>query len=397
MKKEVRLQKCQKIIEAGIVNLFNSQDVMDIDKFALSTIETLMLIEREEYLKNIKKGEDIGNGTYARSFKSLSKSNLTINIPRTRNGDFKPITIELLTKGQEQVNELALELYKNGLSTRSVSKILKNFFNEDIRFTKVSELAEEFNKVRKVWESKKLDSYYKVIYADALFQSLRREDSYSKEALHIIIGVKEDNSKEVLYLGINPTESSNSWEEAFENIKIRGVQNVDLIVADGLTGMEDVVHKLFPNTDFQKCVIHKMRNVMLKIRPKEKEELGADIKEVFNNFSENSTQEKAIIKLDNFLNKWKIKYPNIKRFFANDVKEFYFTYVRYPLAVRRSIYTTNPIENLNRQIRKATKNKYSFEKESRLLDYVFIVVKDFEIQNWQKYPVNLFANWQKEE
>ena len=397
MKKKVRLQKCQKIIEAGIVNLFNSQDVMDIDKFALSTIETLMLIEREEYLKNIKKGEDIGNGTYARSFKSLSKSNLTINIPRTRNGDFKPITIELLTKGQEQVNELALELYKNGLSTRSVSKILKNFFNEDIRFTKVSELAEEFNKVRKVWESKKLDSYYKVIYADALFQSLRREDSYSKEALHIIIGVKEDNSKEVLYLGINPTESSNSWEEAFENIKIRGVQNVDLIVADGLTGMEDVVHKLFPNTDFQKCVIHKMRNVMLKIRPKEKEELGADIKEVFNNFSENSTQEKAIIKLDNFLNKWKIKYPNIKRFFANDVKEFYFTYVRYPLAVRRSIYTTNPIENLNRQIRKATKNKYSFEKESRLLDYVFIVVKDFEIQNWQKYPVNLFANWQKEE
>ena len=397
MKKEVRLQKCQKIIEAGIVNLFNSQDVMDVDKFALSAIETLMLIEREEYLKSIKKGEDIGNGTYARSFKSLSKSNLTINIPRTRNGDFKPITIELLTKGQEQVNELALKLYKNGLSTRSVSKILKNFFNEDMSFNKVSELAEEFNKVRKIWESKKLDSYYKVIYADALFQSLRRGDSYSKEALHIIIGVKEDNSKEVLYLGINPTESSNSWEEAFENIKIRGVQNVDLIVADGLTGMEDIVHKLFPNTDFQKCVIHKMRNIMLKIRPKEKEELGVDIKEVFNNFSENSTQEKAIIKLDNFLNKWKIKYPNIKRFFANDIKEFYFTYIKYPLAVRRSIYTTNPIENLNRQIRKATKNKYSFEKESRLLDYVFIVVKDFEMQNWQKYPVNLFANWQKEE
>jgi len=397
MKKEVRLQKCQKIISAGIVNLFNSQDVMDVDKFALSAIETLMLIEREEYLKSIKKGEDIGNGTYARSFKSLSKSNLTINIPRTRNGDFKPITIELLTRGQEQVNELALELYKNGLSTRSVSKILKNFFNEDMSFNKVSELAEEFNKVRKIWESKKLDSYYKVIYADALFQSLRRGDSYSKEALHIIIGVKEDNSKEVLYLGINPTESSNSWEEAFENIKIRGVQNVDLIVADGLTGMEDIVHKLFPNTDFQKCVIHKMRNIMLKIRPKEKEELGVDIKEVFNNFSENSTQEKAIIKLDNFLNKWKIKYPNIKRFFANDIKEFYFTYIKYPLAVRRSIYTTNPIENLNRQIRKATKNKYSFEKESRLLDYVFIVVKDFEMQNWQKYPVNLFANWQKEE
>ena len=80
-----------KIIEAGIVNLFNSQDVMDVDKFALSTIETLMLIEREEYLKNIKKGEDIGNGTYARSFKSLSKSNLTINIPRTRNGDLSPL------------------------------------------------------------------------------------------------------------------------------------------------------------------------------------------------------------------------------------------------------------------------------------------------------------------
>ena len=95
-------------------------------------------------------------------------------------------------------------------------------------------------------------------------------------------------------------------------------------------------------------------------------------------------------KLESFINKWKNKYPNINNFFKESIKDYYFTYIDYNHNIRRYIYTSNSIENLNRQIRKATKHKTTFEKEERLLDYVFVVIKDFEKNNWIKYPVSHF-------
>lgn len=393
MKKDTRISQCNKIIETSILNLFNVQDSMNMDQFAIAVMESLMTLEREEYLKGIEGKDDKGNGYYNRSLSSLSKNSLTINIPRTRNGEFKPLTIELLNKGQTQVNELAIELYKNGLSTRNVSKILKNFFGENIGYNKVSELAETFNIARKAWEEKPLDEYYKVIYMDAMYQTLRRDDSYSKEAVHIITGVRQDNTRELLYIGVNPTEGSNSWEEAFINIKNRGVENIDLIVADGLTGLENKIHQYFPETQFQKCVVHKQRQILLKTRPKEKKEMADDLKDLFNNFDNDSTIEKANNKLKIFINKWQKKYPKISNYFNEEISDYYFTYIKFPQEARRMIYTTNQIENLNRKIRAATKNKNSFEKESRLLDYIFIIIKDFEVQNLQKYPVGMFGYW----
>ena len=105
----------------------------------------------------------------------------------------------------------------------------------------------------------------------------------------------------------------------------RGVTKIDLIVADGLKDLEDQIHHIYPNADFQKCAIHKIRNVLLKTRPKDKEELATDIKQVFDNFDNDSTIKKAKEKLENFINKWKSKYPQIKRHFNDEVIDYYFT------------------------------------------------------------------------
>jgi len=123
--------------------------------------------------------------------------------------------------------------------------------------------------------------------------------------------------------------------------------------------------------------------------------MAEDLKELFDNFSENSTTEKAKIKLSLFLDKWKTKYPNINRFFKDGKSEYYFTYIKYHYTVRRLIYTTNSIENLNRAIRKATKNKLSFESPETLLDYVFMVIKKFEEKNFSKYPVHNYKYFKK--
>jgi len=387
--------KFNKILLAGLKNLKQALNNLSLEQFTLSTLEALMYLEREEYLTELKNngGRDKGNGHYERSIKSLSRNSLSIKIPRTRHTEFKPFVLEILKYNQEQINELALKLYSCGVTTRDTSKILKDFFGENMSYSKVSNLAEQFNELRKAWEGSKLESSYKVIFCDAIYISMRRGNSYSKEPVHIAYGVREDNKRELLHLSVNPTESSTSWGACFKNIKERGVKNVNLIVADGLKNLENEVHKYFPGTLFQKCVVHKMRNILCKIRPKDKKEVTSDLQSLFKHFHHDSSIEDTKNSLNKFLNKWGKLYPGVSRLLKNDTMEYYFTYLKLPSEIRKMIYTTNSIESLNKRIRKATRNKQSFEKPERLLDYVFMVIKDFEAENWMQYPVAAFGNW----
>lgn len=395
MTRQTREKRCEAMLMAGIQNLLKSQDVFSIEDFTVKVLEILMLLEREAYLKGSQGYNDIGNGTYQRSFKALNKHSLLINIPRTRSGHFKPMTIELLKMQQAQVNELALLLYRKGLSSRDVSDIMQDFFGEEMSYETINNLSESFHKIRKSWEERALDAYYKVIYCDALYVSLKRNNSYSKEAVHVIYGVKEDNTRELLLLEVNPTESHNVWGEYFQKLQKRGVYEIDLVVADGLPGLSDRARFHFPGSDFQRCVVHKQRNVLNKVRPRDKQVISHDIKEVFNNFDSNATLEGAKAKLAKFCTTWKESYPLVVKSLQTEDISDYFTYIEYPVSVRRMIYTTNSIENLNRQIRRVTKTKVTFDKADNLLDLTFMVIKDFEANNWQKFPVHAFADWPK--
>ncbi len=396
MHRITREKRCEDMLFAGMKNLLHSQDIFSMEEFSVKILEILMLLEREDYLKNLNVSPgDKGNGSYERSFKALNRNSLLINIPRTRSGQFKPLTMELLNKQQTQVNELALLLYRKGLSSRDVSEIMKDFFGEQMSYETVNNLAESFSGIRKQWESRQLDAYYKVIFCDALYVSLKRNNSYSKEAVHVIYGVKDDNTRELLLLEVNPTESHTIWGDYFTKLKERGVNEVDLIVADGLPGLSDTARKHFIGSDFQRCVVHKQRNILNKIRPKDKEEVASDIKLVFNNFENNSSMVEAEKKLQVFCDKWKEAYPNVARSLQGEEIKDYFTYVNYPTEVRRMIYTTNSIENLNRQIRRITKTKVTFDKAENLLDITFMVIKDFEANNWQKFSVHAFNHWPK--
>jgi len=384
-----------KILETSLVNLRNSMSNWSLDEFIVSTIESLMTLERGEYLEEAK-GVDKGNGFYLRTFKSLSKNCLAINVPRTRTGVFTPNMLELVKIGQEQINDICLSLYRKGMTSRDISDIIEELFGDSVSATKVTNLSKVFNEYRLAWQNSKLNSYYKVIFCDCIFITVRRGNSYSNEAVYIAYGVKNDNTRELLTLEVNPTESATMWGELFDDLKNRrGVERVDLIIADGLTGLENEAHRVFPGSDFQKCAVHKMRNILNKTRPKDKKEMADDLKHIFDNFRESSTEEKAKEKLEIFIDKWKIKYPNIHRFFKEGRIEYYFTYIKYHETVRRLIYTTNSIENLNRDIRKATKNKLSFESPDTLLDYIFMVIKKFEEKNWSKYPVHNYKYFKK--
>ena len=123
--------------------------------------------------------------------------------------------------------------------------------------------------------------------------------------------------------------------------------------------------------------------------------MAKDLNQVFDNFDKDSTIKNAKHKLDAFIDKWGKKYPIINAMLQNDTIDYYFTYILFPHSVRRMIYTTNCIESLNKKLRKATKNKQSFEKTDKLIDYLFVIIKECETQSWMIYPVNKFAEWKR--
>jgi putative transposase len=394
MKEENRRKQVEKMIYAGLNNLYMSQEGLDFDQFSVTVLEALMLLEREEYLKAREDNQDIGNGIYERDFRSLRKNSLQIKVPRTRSGKFKPMVLELINEQKEQVNELALLLYRKGLSSRDVSQIMEEYFGESLSRDTVNNLAESFHTIRLNWENSPLDAYYKVIYCDALWVNLKRGNSFSKEAVHVIYGVKDDNTRELLLLEVNPTEGSSRWGEYLAKLNQRGINQIDLIVADGLVGFSDVARIHYPEARIQRCVVHLARNMLNKIRPRDKEEFSYDLKQAFNNFERNSSKEEAVKKLEGLVQKWGDSYgKELSKLIEEEYISDYLTYIEFPIEVRRLIYTTNSIENLNRQIRKVTKTKVSFNKESNLLDLVYMIIKDFEAINWQKYPVTSFAFW----
>ena len=382
MKKSVREKQVEKMIFGSLTNLFENQESLNFDQFAVTTLEGLMLLEREEYLKAHTEKKDIGNGCYPRSFKSLSTSSLQIQIPRTRSGDFKPLLLNLISQGQSQLNELALLLYRKGLSSRDVSSIMSDYFGESMSHDVVNNLADSFHEIRTNWEQRPLDAYYKAVYCDALYVSLKRGDNYSKEAVYVMYGVKDDNTRELLLLEVNPTEGSGMWGEYFTQLKKRGVEEIDLIIADGLVGFADAAKQVYSTSDIQRCVVHLERNLLRKVKPRDKATFAYDLKEVFNNFDKDSSKEKAYKKLKDFHSTWKDSYSaSIDKLLDEGFIDDYLTYIAYPVSVRRMIYTTNSIENLNRQIRKVTKTKVNFAKESNLLDLIYMVIKDFEGNN----------------
>ena len=168
---------------------------------------------------------------------------------------------------------------------------------------------------------------------------------------------------------------------------------MDLIVVDGLPYFAEEAKKHYPKADIQKCIVHLQRNMLNKIRPKDKQEFARDLKQVFNNFDKTSTKSEALRKITKLKNKWKGMYDKVLEKLSEERIQDYLTYIEYPAEVRRMIYTTNSIENLNRQIRKVTKTKISFKCENNLLNLVYMVIKDFEANNWQKYAVYNFRAW----
>jgi len=300
-----------------------------------------------------------------------SYGDIELDIPRDRNGEFEP---KLVKKHQntltQDIEAKILSMYAKGMSTGDIEHHVQDLYGIEMSDTTISRVTDKILPVVKEWQMRPLESIYAVVFMDAIHFHVRSEGRIVKKAVYIAIGIDMEGFRDVLGMWIGENESSKFWLSVMNDMKNRGVEDILIASVDGLTGFSNAIEAVFPKTELQHCIIHQIRNTTRFVSYKDLKPLMADLKRVY----AAPTEETALFELDTFEEKWS-KYPKIAVSWRKNWPTLS-TYFKYPQEVRTLIYTTNMIENFNRQLRKVTKSKTIFPTGDSLMKILYLAMTD---------------------
>ena len=318
-----------------------------------------------------KDTENSRNG-YSRKSVKTSAGSVEIAVPRDRNGNFEP---QIIKKNETSlagdIEEKILSMYAKGMTTNDISSHIEDIYGLEVSDSLVSRITEKILPVVKEWQQRPLENIYAVVFMDAIHYNVRSEGRIVKKAVYIAIGINMDGKKEVLGMYVGENESAKYWLSILNGLKNRGVDDILIACIDGLTGFPEAISAVYPKTEIQQCIIHQIRNSTKYVSYKDIKALMADLKRVYGAIDE----ETALYELEQFAKKWDAKYPKISQSWQARWAELS-TYFKYPQSVRTLIYTTNSIENFNRQLRKVTKSKAVFPNDDALLKMLYLAQVD---------------------
>ena len=341
------------LTQEQIKTIFFTQAKESVNDFIKLVFETLMRVEREIYKTETG---DVSNGYRPRRFIGQGKI-LELQVPRTRQGGFYPQLLAILKDQQEESLNIAFTLYQKGLTDSEIGEVLEQLYGKHYSRSRVSQIVNEVKDEIEMWRNRELEAYYPVIYIDAIYQYVRVDGTVKKLPFYVVLGIKEDFTREILAIETFATESSEGWASMFEGLIKRGVKEITLVVSDALTGIENAVSKVL-KSEHQLCVTHLKRNVLGKVSKKDRTEMANDLREIFKTTDKNDAPEKGWQRWNEFIDKWSKKYRFLSSY-KSDRYRLYFTYLGYDYNIRSMIYTTNWIERFNRQLRRVTRMRAS--------------------------------------
>ena len=358
-------------------NIKDTNDIKDMLKDLLSgTIQTMLEAEIEHelgYAKHSMKDKATSNARNGHSKKTVRSEhgNLDLDIPRDRNAEFEP---QIIPKYQREITGIEgqiLSLYAKGMSNRDIEDHLNNLYGIDVSPSMISKITDKIIPEIREWQSRQLEDVYPIVFMDAIHYSVRKDGVVVKKAVYLAIGIDKEGRKEVLGFWIGENESGKYWLNVLNELKNRGVQDILIMSVDNLKGFSEAISSVFPKTEIQKCVVHQIRNSIRYISYKDAREFTSDLKEMYNA----PTLEQAEFKLDELEEKWGKKYMAVINSWRSNWNELT-TYFKYDTKIRKLIYTTNPIESLNRQLRKYTKTKSLYPTDEALMKSVYLSLKE---------------------
>lgn len=281
------------------------------------------------------------------------------------------------------IEDKILFLYSQGTSTREIERTMQEMYGIMVDATRVSRITDKILPLIREWQNRPLETCYAHVVLDAIHYKVREEGTVVKKAVYIAIGTDMAGMKEVLGLWIGETESSKYWLGVLNGLKARGVEHILIISVDGLNGFTEAIEAVYPKTEVQRCILHQIRNSTRYVSYKDLKAFTAGLKPIY----KAATEEAALLALDEFEETWGARYPLAIKSWRQHWSELA-TMFRYPEALRRIIYTTNALENFNRQLRKVTKTKSAFVSDDALLKQLYLVTMQVS-EKWTM-PV---ANW----
>jgi len=323
------------------------------------------------------------NGYNDKTIKS-KYGNIDVSIPRDRESSFEPQLVkkrEILLNGSE---DLILSLYTKGMSVRDIQHHLDDLYGYELSTQTISNITEKVIEQANNWQSRPLDDIYPIIFMDATILKIRVDRVMKNIASYIMLGVTLEGKKEIIGIWIGENETSKYWLTVLNNIKKRGVEDVLIFAIDGLHGFSEAIQAVYPKAEIQRCIVHQIRSSLKFVSWKDRKAVAKDLKSVYSAL----TEEDGQIALSEFNDIWGKKYPNITASWQTHWAELSTLY-KYPDAVRKLIYTTNPIESLNATIKRKTKSKGSFPTEESAFKVMYLAIQEQQA----KWNMSSIRNW----
>ena len=359
----------------------NISSMADIQELFKETIAEFMengldaeLDEELGYSRYDYKNKDTDNSRNGHSSKTLKTSfgEVDIDVPRDRKGEFDPVILKKnQTSISQDVEEKILSMYAKGMTTSDIETHIRDIYGLQISDTTISRITDKILPIAKEWQQRPLEPIYAVVFLDAIHYHVRSEGQIVKKAVYIAIGINLDGKKDVLGMWVGENESAKYRASVLNGLRNRGVEDIFIACTDNLTGFDAAIEAVFPQTEIQNCIIHQLRNSSKYVSYKDIKALMADLKAVYAAVDEAS----ALDALDIFAETWDKKYPKISKSWRENWVNLS-TYFKYPVEVRRLIYTTNTIEGFNRQLRKVTKSKAVFPTDDSLFKMLYLAMID---------------------
>lgn len=366
-----------------------AEDIQNALKDLLGgTIKEMMEAEMDNHLGYEKSArfdsEDYRNG-YKEKTVNSSYGSMKIDVPQDRKSSFEPQVVKKRQKDISNIDQKIISMYAKGMTTSQISDTLMDIYGFEASEGFISDVTDKILPQIEEWQNRPLSEIYPVIYIDAIHYSVRDNGIIRKLAAYVVLGINTDGRKEVLTIEVGDNESSKYWLSVLNNLKNRGVKDILIICADGLTGIKEAIAAAFPQTEYQRCIVHQVRNTLKYVSDKDRKPFAADLKTIYNAANE----QKGIEQRDRVIEKWSEKYPNaMKSWVKNwDVISPIF---KFSSDVRTVIYTTNAIESLNSTYRKLNRQRSVFPSDQALLKALYLATFEatkkwtMQIRNWGK-------------
>lgn len=389
-KREKRQAVPAEMLSKEFLSQFKTEE--DVSKFLKDlhsqVLEQMLQGEMDAHLgyeKHSTKGNNTGNsrnGSFPKKIQTEHGESI-ITVPRDRNSDFTPIVVPKHESRGLSIEKLVISLYAKGMSVSDIEDELREIYEINLSTSAISIITNKVMQSASEWQNRPLERLYMVVWMDGVVFKVRESGKIINKTVYLCVGLSDKGYKEVLGMWIGKAESSSFWMSVLTDLKSRGVEDILVTVTDNLNGFTDTIKSVFPESTTQICVVHQIRNSCKYVVWKDMKEFTSDMKEIYTSVN----REQAATALAHFELKWGSKYRHaVQSWHRNwdDLTAFF----DFPVEIRKIIYTTNLIENLNGKIRKYTKTKMSFPTDDALRKSVWLALQEIEkkwtlpIRNW---------------